>query len=193
MPPAQPAVIGLTIPKQSPLRRSRWIRLDFCMGFSRSRNLNPMRPLPIILAISLVASTDVAAQTGSKGEIQLKSGHAAYTWNGTTLRSKWGSQASATWTFDGKRLRSTFPTDSTASFEWDGRELTPTFRATGRTTYVWNGSELKPKFGASFSNTWIFKRGEWHPKNGAQFDKTWLVKGDVPIPVVAIVVYGIVD
>ena len=68
-------------------------------------------------------------------------------------------------------------------------EMHPKQGATFKNTYVWDGRELKPKQGATFKNTWTFNGKEWKPKQGATFKNTWVVSGEIPIPVMVIVIY----
>lgn len=77
------------------------------------------------------------------------------------------------------------------TYTWDGKELKPKSGARLANTFVWNGKELKPKSGATLKNTWVYERHEWRQKSGATMSNTWVVDGEIPVPVCALVVLGI--
>jgi len=66
-------------------------------------------------------------------------------------------------------------------------EMYPKQGADFKNTYTWDGWELKPKQGATFKNTWTFDGKEWKLKQGATFKNTYVVKGEIPLPVMFIV------
>lgn len=128
------------------------------------------------------------------GEIRPLSGNNlsnTYQWNGKELRPLSG-EARRSWEFKKDELRPIIGATGSNSYLWDGKELRPKINATSSNSYIWNGRELKRKSMNQLEETWSFDGKEWRKLGMTSLANTYQVKGDIPVPVCALVILKLV-
>ena len=108
-----------------------------------------------------------------------------WVWENGELAPKAGG-ARKTWLFDGETLRPKLSHSPRDQWTWDGETLTKRFGK--EDPIVWDGEELKVK-GADLEKTYILKDGEWYPRAGNRSENTWIADEDVPMPILAVVLF----
>ncbi|NIQ94846.1 MAG: hypothetical protein GWO11_03770 [Desulfuromonadales bacterium] len=110
-----------------------------------------------------------------------------YEWNGKVLRP-FGGSSERGWEFDGKIIRP-WQGSRERGYEWDGKILKPY----GRSSY--SGYECRPGSMRSFSGKgrgWEKRAKSWAPRDQS-VDRGWDVEGDIPLPVLALVLFDLVE
>jgi len=107
-------------------------------------------------------------------------------WQDGELSPKSGGGANKTWVFDGETLRPKLRMSPRDQWVWDGEKLSKRFGS--EKDIVWNGEELKVA-GGPLEKTYILKDGEWYPRAGKRSENTWIADEDVPLPILAAVLF----
>lgn len=114
-------------------------------------------------------------------------------WDGKILKPRWGNRPEDEWIFDGKYLRPYWGVATAEEWIWDGRFLKPYWNDIPEMTYIWDGLSLKPYWDYDSDAEWIFDPDMARPKFDTDYRKEWEIRGDIPVPVLAIIVLGIAD
>lgn len=110
-----------------------------------------------------------------------------FEWDGEILRRKWNSFDFEEWTFDGKILqRAWYPGDD--EFVWDGHVLKRRWYSS-EDEFEWDGSVLKRRWNSD--DAFVFQGNVIKRQFGSNPEDEWEIDGDIPIPVIALVVFGL--
>lgn len=120
-------------------------------------------------------------------------GYHEWTWDGKTLRPRYGNRPEDEWTFDGRYLRPTWYREFGEEWEWHEDRLEPSWVADPELTHVWDGRTLRPLWGSDLDREWLIEGGRAKPKWSTDFKQEWVIEGEVPVAIIAIVVLGIAD
>lgn len=137
-------------------------------------------------------ASDSSNSMGS-GRIYLPYGGQAYEWiwNGETLKPAWGIRWEDEWTYDGRYLT---PAGSTRDqWQWDGNLLKPAWSANPSVQWQFQNGTLRPFWNSTPDREWRYIDGRVRPTYNPDPRQTWEVEGDIPLPVIALVVLGIAD
>lgn len=117
-------------------------------------------------------------------------GEQEFEWDGYVLRKKWGNNQMLEWTFDGLILRRVWSTTGDEEFIWENNVLRRRWY-TSNDEFVWNGRTIRRRYGPELEE-YIIQGGTiksmWQQSDSNQ----WQMDGDIPIPVIAMVIYGLV-
>ena len=112
-----------------------------------------------------------------------------YIWDGKILRNRWNNNEFEQWTFDGTYISRAY-FDTGEDFEWDGTTLQSRWNMNGQ-AYTLQGSSIKAIYGNNndefFIQGNIIKRA-WT----AVGNDEWEVNGEIPIPILMMVVFRII-
>ena len=116
-----------------------------------------------------------------------------------------------TWLWDGKYFFPAYNNDQRYIWEYDGNTIKPTWNSKIENEWSWDGEELKPFWGGHPRNNWRWENGilrqvfENNYKNeyeivdnivrkrfGSYGENEWEVTGNMPLPVLTIILLGIV-
>lgn len=111
-----------------------------------------------------------------------------FEWDGQVLRPKWSYRDFLEWEFDGLILRRVWYNDGD-EFIWDGETLKRRWY-NSPDEFVWNGRTIRRKWD---SNDEFIVQGNIVKRPwDASGQHEWQVSGEVPIPIIILVVYGLV-
>jgi len=116
-----------------------------------------------------------------------------WTWNGHVLKPFWGNRPEDEWTFDGKYLRPYWGFDRMEEWAWDGEFLKPAWNNDPKFIYQWDGELLRPFWEYRQSEEWVIEDGNARPKWSTDPNREWIIEGEVPLPVIALVILGFAD
>jgi hypothetical protein len=116
-----------------------------------------------------------------------------WVWDGRLLKPRWGNRPEDEWIFDGTYLRPYWGAAIDQEWVWDGKFLKPAFQAPEEFTFIWDGYTIRPYWEYDSNAEWIIEDGIARLKFDTDFRKEWIIDGEVPIPVIAIIILGIAD
>ncbi|HXH18732.1 MAG TPA: hypothetical protein VNJ07_06575 [Chitinophagales bacterium] len=111
-----------------------------------------------------------------------------FVWDGRVFKRKWNSFDFEEWTFDGITLkRLWYPGDE--EFVWDGQILRRKWYPSVD-EFEWNGTILRRRFGSP-ADEFIIQGNIVKRYFGGSSEDEWQIDGEVPIPLIALVVFGL--
>ncbi|MDX2002399.1 MAG: hypothetical protein SFW35_08200 [Chitinophagales bacterium] len=136
---------------------------------------------------SQAAEDDLAATNGT---IRRVWGNAKdeYIWNGKIIKRKWNSFDFEEWSFDGTTLKRIWYAGED-DYIWDGQTLKRKWN-TGTEVFEWDGSILRRKWNTGtdeYSIQGNIVKRLWN----TGVDEEWEIDGEIPIPIIAMVVFGL--
>lgn len=136
----------------------------------------------------------MAVDSMGSGRIFLPYGGQAseWIWDGETLKPAWGVRFEDEWTFDGRYL-SPKAGGTRQEWQWDGTILKPAWSAEPSLQWQFRNGTLRPFWNSSADREWRYIDGRIRPTYNPDPRRTWEVEGDIPLPVIALVVLGIAD
>ena len=138
-------------------------------------------------AASTTASTDISQTRGSIRKV-FNSGQDEFVWDGITIKRKWSSVEYDEWKFDGKSLKRAWYVGDD-EFTWDGTILKRKFN-TGTDEFEYDGKILRRRWNTGQDEYSIQGNIVKHLWNSGTDDE-WEIDGDVPVPVIGMVVFGL--
>lgn len=142
-------------------------------------------------------NTDSQIRVSSGGTIRPAWGNNPYmewTWDGQFLKPSWGIRAEDEWKFDGKFIRPQYGTVSREEWVWDGQILKKYWSGDTELQWIWDRSSLRPYWDANTGTEYIFfDDGTIGPRFNRDPYRTWIIEGDVPRPIIAMVILGFAD
>ena len=112
-------------------------------------------------------------------------------WDGKLLRPRWNVDQRLVWTFDGQTAKPLYGTNVFDQYTWDGENFKPAWRTDNTKEWSWDGTQIKPVWGDNLSNQYIIANGTVKPAYGVQPEKEWNIEGNIPIPVLILILSGI--
>lgn len=111
-----------------------------------------------------------------------------FEWNGEVLKRRWNSFDYEEWTFDGVTLkRLWYPGQE--EMEWDGEVLKRKWFSS-EDEFEWDGSILRRRWGPA-SEGYAIQGNIVKPAFGSNLEREWEIDGTVPVPLIALVVFGL--
>ncbi len=114
-------------------------------------------------------------------------------WDGKTLKPVWGIRAEDEWSYDGKYIRPLFGLVSRQEWVWDGRILKPYWSPEPANQWIWDRNILRRFWNGRAEEEWILEDGILRPHWGADPTRTWIIEGNMPLPLIAMIVLGVSD
>ena len=114
-------------------------------------------------------------------------GNDDYSWDGQVLKRRWSSFDHEEWEFDGRILRRMWVEDG-VEYEWDGKILKRRFNA-GTEEFEWDGRVLRRRWNTG--NDEFLVQGNVVKRMWDTGNDEWELSGDMPIPIIAMVVFGL--
>jgi hypothetical protein len=111
-----------------------------------------------------------------------------YVWDGRIIKRKWNSFDFEEWSFDGKTLKRVWY-QGEDDYTWDGKTLSKKWN-TGTDEFEFDGTTLRRKWNTGMDEYSIqgnIVKRLWNTNNNDE----WEVDGDIPVPVIAMVVFGL--
>lgn len=164
----------------------------------------------VVAAHLYISHYDLAGKLNSgqavqRGEVDIPEGVATirplydrgpyyeWEWDGHTLKPAWGYRPDDEWTFDGQYLKPAWNMDPQAEWIWDGKVLKPYWETTSQNQWIWDNDVLKPYWDSDPDKMWTLEDGIMRPMWNYTPELEWQVDGDIPLPVIALVVLGFAD
>ncbi|MFN0274611.1 MAG: hypothetical protein ACKVPJ_02605 [Chitinophagales bacterium] len=144
----------------------------------------------------IVAEKIETAETTPGGTIKPRYGNNIYfewVWDGNVLRPAWGNRPEDEWKFDGKYLQSGWSLDPQSEWTWDGSILKPSWDVTAKNQWTWEGNVLRPFWDSNPDKTYILEDNIIRPRWSYEAAYQWEIEGNIPLPIIALVVLGIAD
>ncbi len=116
-----------------------------------------------------------------------------WSWDGHVLKPAWGNRPEDEWTFDGKSLRPYWDYNINQEWKWDGQFFKPAWNQNTDMIFEWDGQLLHPYWEFRMEDEWIIEDGRARAKWSADSNHEWIIEGDMPIPVIALVILGFAD
>ena len=127
---------------------------------------------------------------GTSGTIRKlwNTGQDEFEWDGEVLKRRWNSFDYEEWTFDGVTLkRLWYPGQE--EMEWDGEILRRKWYSS-EDEFEWDGSILRRRWGPA-SEGYVIQGNIIKPAFGSNMEREWEIDGNIPIPLIALVVFGL--
>lgn len=139
-----------------------------------------------------IPQEDVFAHTGTGGTIKRSwnTGDDEFVWDGFTLKRRFNSFDYEEWTFDGHTLKRAWY-EGGAEYTWDGKTLRPQW-TNSEDEIVWDGSVLKKRWSAA-DDAYVVQGNIVKKQWDSTGDDEWEIDGDVPIPIIAIIVFDLLQ
>jgi hypothetical protein len=144
-----------------------------------------------IAAVTGLPSDDSSA-AGGRMRLQHGGAYHEWIWDGQTLEPAWGLRPEDEWTFDGRYLTPAMG-GTRAQWQWDGTLLKPAWSADAELQWTWQNGTLRPFWGSIPEREWRYLDDRVRPAWNPDPRRTWEVEGNVPLPVIALVVLGLAD
>lgn len=143
----------------------------------------------LIEAAKTTPSSTTSLGQGSIRKLWGNSGNQDFIWDGKILKSRWGFNDYEQWAFDGTNLyRANY--DTGEDFVWDGQTLQRKFWADNN-TFIKEGNSIRPVYGNT--NEEFFIQGNIVKRAWTTIGTDeWEVNGDVPVPIIMMVVFRLV-
>ena len=148
-------------------------------------------------AVALLAKVEMTTSPGQTSSVKGTSGTIRKLWNtgldefewdGEVLKRKWNSFDYEDWTFDGVTLkRLWYPGQE--EMEWDGKILRRKWYSS-EDEFEWDGSILRRRYGPA-SEGYVIQGNIIKPAFGSNLEREWEIDGSIPIPLIALVVFGL--
>lgn len=114
-------------------------------------------------------------------------------WDGKTLRPFLGNRPQAEWTFDGRYFKQPWNLDPRNEWVWENDILKPSWDNNVELQWIWENNTLRSFWAPIPEKTWIYEDGIIRPMWNYRPELEWEITGNVPLPVIALVVLGIAD
>lgn len=177
------------------------------MGYGRGGNWTNAELLAIFLAYvergyvgelvkQRVQVANQAHDEGIKGLIykEWESGfYYEWQWDGHVLKPRYGNRPEDEWVFDGTYLRPYWGIGGRTDWVWDGQILKPYWGEVQELTFQWDGYSIRPYWDYRKEDDWVIEEDRARPKWNNDYRLEWNIKGEIPIPVIALVVLGFAD
>ncbi len=112
-------------------------------------------------------------------------------WDGKILRPRWNIDQRLVWTFDGQTAKPLYGNNIYEQYSWDGEYLKPIWRTNNAEEWSWDGNQIKPVWGTDWANQYIIENGVVKPWSGVHPEHEWKMEGDIPVPVLILILSGI--
>jgi hypothetical protein len=116
-----------------------------------------------------------------------------WVWDGKILKPAWGYRPEDEWSFDGKYLKPVWSADPHDEWQWDGSMLKPVWESGVENQYVWDDGQLKPFWDSNPDLMWVIDDYMVRPMWSFDPTKQWSMEGNIPLPIIAIIVLGFAD
>lgn len=145
---------------------------------------------------NIVAKKLQTDETSSGGSIHPRYGNNSYYewfWDGTILKPVWGNRPEDEWKFDGKYLKPGWSLDPQSEWSWDGTILKPSWDMNTQNQWTWEGNILRPYWDNNPDKTFVLEENIIRPRWNFDAAYQWEIEGNIPLPIIALVVLGIAD
>lgn len=118
-------------------------------------------------------------------------GNDEYEWDGYSLKRRWGNNPMQEWTFDGLVLRRVWSSTGNEEFIWQDNVLRRRWY-NSPDEFTWNGRTFRRRYGPEVEEYIVqgsVVKSMWTSSDLNQ----WEIDGDIPIPIIIMVVYGLVN
>jgi hypothetical protein len=112
-------------------------------------------------------------------------------WDGKILRPRWNVDPRLSWTFDGQTIKPQYGSNIYAQYSWDGENFKPVWRTNRNEEWSWDGRLMKPVWDTDWANQYVIEDGVVKPWSNVHPEKEWHIDGDIPVPLVILIVSGI--
>jgi len=118
------------------------------------------------------------------------SGYDEWEWDGYVLRPRYDYRPGHEWTFDGRYIRPVWRASLRDEWEWDGEILKRAWLGHEEFTYIWDGRTVRPFWNPRMESEWVIEQGRARPKWFSDLQQEWVIEGNMPVPLVIMVVLG---
>jgi hypothetical protein len=112
-------------------------------------------------------------------------------WDGKILRPRWNVDQRLVWTFDGQTAKPLYGANIYDQYSWDGENFKSVWRTDNATEWTYDGRQFKPVWGNDWANQYIIEDGVVKPWSGVHPEREWKMEGNIPVPVLILVISGI--
>ena len=110
-------------------------------------------------------------------------------WDGETLRLSSGFAVSS-WSYDGQYIQKEWDIGRQHEWVWDGSVLKPYWNQDVKFQYMVTESYIKPFWNDDPSKEWTISDNEVFPTWGMYHTRRWRIEGEMPLPLIAMIVLG---
>lgn len=116
-----------------------------------------------------------------------------WVWDGKILKPLWGYRPEDEWSFDGKYLKPLWTSDPQSEWVWDGSILKPFWDSGVDQQWSWKDNSLKPFWDSNPDMMWLLEDGIMRPMWNFDLSRQWEVEGQMPLPLITLIVIGKAD
>lgn len=134
----------------------------------------------------------IVKEEASRGTIKRlwNAGDDEFVWDGYVLKRRFNSFDYEEWSFDGTTLKRVWYSNS-VEYRWDGTYLRNRW-GSANDEYVYDGRSIKSRFGTG-DNEYIIQGNIVKPMWESDGQNEWEINGNIPVPVIALVVFGLIS
>ena len=112
-------------------------------------------------------------------------------WDGKLFRPRWNVDPRLAWTFDGQTVKPYTGNNIYAQYSWDGETLKGIWRTNRAEEWSWDGRQIKPVWDTDWANQYTIENGTIKPWSSVHPEREWQLDGDLPMPLIILVISGI--
>lgn len=113
-------------------------------------------------------------------------------WDGKYLFPAYDMDKRFVWQFDGKTLKPILNSRTSDEWSWDEGELKPYWGGHPRSNWRWDHGVLRQVFESNYQNEYEIVDNVVRKRFGSFGDNEWEIEGEMPLPVLTLVLLGIV-
>lgn len=113
-------------------------------------------------------------------------------WDGETFFPTHINEPLYVWTFDGQTIKPQFYSRIENEWSWNGEELKPFWGGHPRNIWRWEGNLFRQVFDNNYKNEYELVDQVARKRFGNSNDLEWQIYGEVPLPLVGMVLLGLV-
>lgn len=134
-------------------------------------------------------SRDVSASSGTIRRMW-GGGNDEFEWDGFVLKRKWSNNTMQEWTFDGYILKRVWSSNGNEEMIWEDNVLRRRWYVS-KDEFIWNGRTIRRRYGSQeeYIVQGSIVKSLWSESDVNQ----WEIDGDLPIPIIAMVIYGLIS
>lgn len=146
--------------------------------------------------IRRMEALSASADTVNAGSMRLLNTGDVYfewQWDGKILEPVSGNRPEDVWEFDGKYLRQSWNIGTRNEWVWENSILKPAWENNPELQWHWEKNILRNYWVPQPDQTWILEDNRVRPMWSYNPLHEWEITGNIPLPVIALVVLGIAD
>lgn len=113
-------------------------------------------------------------------------------WDGKYVFPAYNNDPRYVWIFDGETIKPNWNSRMENEWSWDGEELSPFWGGHPKNNWRWEGDVFRQVFESNYKNEYEIVDNVVRKRFGSYGDNEWEIEGEMPLPIISIVLLKIV-